>query len=100
MEDVSKDIKEKIMKITIVAGARPNFIKIASIIAEIEKAILEGFKLSYRLVHTGQHFDNAMSALFFEQLNIPEPDINLEVSGGSGTHGKQLTLCLNLSKNI
>lgn len=73
------------MKITIVAGARPNFIKITPIISAIEEAKKSGHKLTYRLVHTGQHFDKKMSALFFEQLSIPEPQVNLEVYGGSGT---------------
>ena len=69
------------MKLTLVAGARPNFMKIAPIIDAIKKAQLDGIKISYRLVHTGQHFDANMSAEFFQQLAIPEPDINLECSG-------------------
>jgi UDP-N-acetylglucosamine 2-epimerase (non-hydrolysing) len=71
------------MKLTIVAGARPNFMKIAPIIRAIKKAQSEGHKLSFRLVHTGQHYDKAMSGNFFEQLGIPEPDINLECGGGT-----------------
>jgi UDP-N-acetylglucosamine 2-epimerase (non-hydrolysing) len=73
------------MKITIVAGARPNFIKIAPLIHAINK--YGNHKISYRLVHTGQHYDNNLSDTFFEELNIPEPDINLEV--GSGTQAVQ-----------
>ncbi|WP_048919389.1 non-hydrolyzing UDP-N-acetylglucosamine 2-epimerase [Rufibacter radiotolerans] len=71
------------MKITIVAGARPNFMKIAPIIKAIENAISAGHKVSYRLVHTGQHYDKKMSGNFFEELGIPEPHANLEAGGGS-----------------
>jgi UDP-N-acetylglucosamine 2-epimerase (non-hydrolysing) len=71
------------MKITIVAGARPNFIKIAPIIKAIEKKITDGANLSYRLVHTGQHYDKNLSDTFFEELKIPFPDANLEVKSGS-----------------
>lgn len=75
-----------LMKITIIAGARPNFVKIAPIIHAINEA---GTKqsISYRLVHTGQHYDKKMSGDFFEQLDIPEPDANLEAGGGS--HAEQ-----------
>ena len=66
--------------ITIVAGARPNFIKIAPIINAIKKS---NSNINYRLVHTGQHYDKNMSDSFFEQLNISKPDINLECSGGT-----------------
>ncbi len=71
------------MKITIVAGARPNFIKIAPIIKAIEKRQKEGSNISYRLVHTGQHYDKNLSDTFFEELNIPHPNANLEVKSGS-----------------
>lgn len=71
------------MKITIVAGARPNFIKIAPIIKAIEKKQNEGANVSYRLVHTGQHYDKNLSDTFFEELNIPNPNNNLEVKSGS-----------------
>lgn len=70
-------------KITIIAGARPNFMKIAPIIHAIQKAKEDGFSMDYRLVHTGQHYDKNMSGSFFEQLEIPEPHMNLECSGGS-----------------
>ncbi len=75
------------MRIDIIAGARPNFMKIAPIIRQIEKRKKEGGPLSYRLVHTGQHYDYNMSGSFFEQLGIPKPDVNLEV--GSGTQAEQ-----------
>ena len=71
------------MKITIVAGARPNFIKIAPIVHELERVRTNGTIVHYRLVHTGQHYDQKMSASFFHELNIPEPDVNLECGGGS-----------------
>ncbi len=69
------------MKITIIAGARPNFMKIAPIIHEID--MHQNSKLQYRLVHTGQHFDEKMSHTFFSQLNIPQPDVNLNCGGGT-----------------
>lgn len=71
------------MKITLIAGARPNFIKIAPIINAIEKKQSEGATISYRLVHTGQHYDKNLSDTFFEELNIPHPNVNLEVKSGS-----------------
>lgn len=70
-------------KIVLVAGARPNFMKIAPIIEAIERAKARGILLSYTLVHTGQHYDDKMSKDFFIQLGIPEPDVNLEAGGGS-----------------
>lgn len=71
------------MKITIIAGARPNFIKIAPLINAIQQKQIDGFDISFRLVHTGQHYDKNLSDTFFEELNIPKPDINLEVKSGS-----------------
>ncbi len=73
--------------IDIIAGARPNFVKIAPIISALKKQSRQGSLLSYRLVHTGQHYDQLMSGDFFAQLGIPEPDVNLEV--GSGTQARQ-----------
>ena len=75
------------MLVDIVAGARPNFMKIAPIIRAIEKRQHAGSGLRYRLIHTGQHYDKNMSGSFFEQLGIPDPDLNLSV--GSGTQGEQ-----------
>jgi UDP-N-acetylglucosamine 2-epimerase (non-hydrolysing) len=64
--------------IDIIAGARPNFIKIAAVINEIERRCKTGsISFNYRLIHTGQHYDKTMSDVFFEDLNIPFPDINL-----------------------
>jgi UDP-N-acetylglucosamine 2-epimerase (non-hydrolysing) len=75
------------MLVDIIAGARPNFIKIAPIIAAIEAEHKRGTDIDYRLVHTGQHYDKKMSGDFFEQLGIPTPHHNLEV--GSGTQAEQ-----------
>ena len=75
------------MKLTLIAGARPNFIKIAPVINAINLAKSRGHKIQYRLVHTGQHYDNTMSETFFKELNIPDPDINLGC--GSGTQAEQ-----------
>jgi len=69
--------------ITLIAGARPNFMKIAPIIHAIHEAQNNGADISYRLVHTGQHYDKKMSGSFFEQLEIPEPHMNLEAGGGT-----------------
>lgn len=71
------------MKLTIIAGARPNFMKIAPVIHAIKNAQEDGKDISYRLVHTGQHYDKNMSDTFFEELNIPAPNINLGVGGGT-----------------
>jgi UDP-N-acetylglucosamine 2-epimerase (non-hydrolysing) len=71
------------MLIDIIAGARPNFMKIAPIIRALEARKAEGGPLRYRLVHTGQHYDPRMSGEFFTQLGIPAPDVNLEVGSGS-----------------
>jgi UDP-N-acetylglucosamine 2-epimerase (non-hydrolysing) len=69
--------------IDIIAGARPNFMKIAPIIEAINQAQKKGSKLKFRLIHTGQHYDNKMSGAFFEELGIPNPDVNLGSGGGS-----------------
>jgi UDP-N-acetylglucosamine 2-epimerase (non-hydrolysing) len=71
------------MHITLVAGARPNFIKIAPLIAAIERVQKTGAAIQYRLVHTGQHYDANLSATFFDELGIPEPQVNFEVKSGT-----------------
>jgi UDP-N-acetylglucosamine 2-epimerase (non-hydrolysing) len=71
------------MHITLIAGARPNFMKIAPIIGAIENEQSKGRNITYRLIHTGQHYDKNMSESFFLQLGIPEPHANLESGGGS-----------------
>lgn len=70
-------------RIDIIAGARPNFMKIAPIIEALDRLRHEGSSLKYRLIHTGQHYDRNMSGSFFEQLGIPEPEVNFGVGGGS-----------------
>lgn len=71
------------MKLLAIAGARPNFMKIAPLMWELKRR--SGVEAC--LVHTGQHYDQRMSELFFDELNIPRPDANLEV--GSGSHAVQ-----------
>ena len=74
------------MRITLIAGARPNFMKIAPLIKAIEQfneQKVESGKIAYRLVHTGQHYDKNMSDTFFEELGIPAPDTNLGCGGGT-----------------
>lgn len=71
-------------KIHIIAGARPNFMKIAPIIRELGTR-KESFE--FQLIHTGQHYDHDMSDVFFEELAIPKPDFHLDIEGGS--HSQQ-----------
>ncbi|PIW31104.1 MAG: UDP-N-acetylglucosamine 2-epimerase (non-hydrolyzing) [bacterium (Candidatus Ratteibacteria) CG15_BIG_FIL_POST_REV_8_21_14_020_41_12] len=76
------------MKIVLVAGARPNFMKIAPIIQAIKNYNRQHKnRIRWQLVHTGQHYDYIMSKVFFKDLEIPQPDIYLGV--GSGTHSQQ-----------
>lgn len=75
------------MRVDLIAGARPNFMKIAPLIKAIKKSKEGGNRIDYRLVHTGQHYDRNMSDSFFEQLGIPDPDVNL--GGGGGTQAEQ-----------
>ncbi|MFO7531543.1 MAG: UDP-N-acetylglucosamine 2-epimerase (non-hydrolyzing) [Candidatus Limnocylindrales bacterium] len=70
-----------------VVGARPNFIKAAPVISALGSAGVQ-----QRLVHTGQHYDRAMSEVFFDELGLPEPDVNLGV--GSGSHAAQTAALL------
>jgi UDP-N-acetylglucosamine 2-epimerase (non-hydrolysing) len=72
------------MKISLIAGARPNFMKIAPL-----ARALSDVGIRPRIVHTGQHYDERMSQTFFRELHIPEPDVNLEV--GSGDHVWQIS---------
>jgi UDP-N-acetylglucosamine 2-epimerase (non-hydrolysing) len=74
-------------KFAIVAGARPNFMKIAPLMRQFASRIDAGAGSSVLLVHTGQHYDEKMSESFFRDLGIPAPDVNLEV--GSGSHASQ-----------
>ncbi len=73
--------------IDLISGARPNFIKIISIIRALEKSEFFNKKFKYRLIHTGQHFDKEMSKNFFNQLDIPTPDIQFNI--GANTQSKQ-----------
>ena len=84
MKASGKDIGG-LMSVTIacVVGARPNFMKMAPVVEALRAR--EGMRTT--LVHTGQHYDDAMSRVFFEELGMPAPDVNLEV--GSGTHAAQ-----------
>ena len=75
------------MIVDLIAGARPNFMKVAAIIRAIERRAADGGRLRYRLVHTGQHYDTNLSGAFFAQLGIPAPHVNLDV--GSGTQAEQ-----------
>lgn len=81
----------KILRIIIVAGARPNFMKIGPLLKEIGKynanRLTGSYKIHDLLVHTGQHYDENMSNVFFKELGIRQPDINLGV--GSGSHAVQ-----------
>jgi UDP-GlcNAc3NAcA epimerase len=70
-------------QILFVVGARPNFIKVAPLC----EALNDVTDLEFKIVHTGQHYDQAMSDIFFQELNIPKPDFNMNI--GSGTHGSQ-----------
>ena len=71
------------MKVLLIAGARPNFMKIAPIYREA----LKHSQVQCKIVHTGQHYDYEMSEAFFEDLELPKPDFFL--SAGSGTHAVQ-----------
>ncbi|GJL64175.1 MAG: UDP-N-acetylglucosamine 2-epimerase (non-hydrolyzing) [Nitrospirales bacterium] len=76
------------MKIVLVAGARPNFMKVSAIIDAIQSHNASGGRhIEYRLVHTGQHYDAQMSQTFFTDLGIPKPDVDMEV--GSSSHAQQ-----------
>jgi len=75
------------LNVTCVVGARPNFVKISPIIAELHNRCM-----AHRLVHTGQHYDFEMSASFFADLDLPKPDVDLGI--GSGTHAVQTGMAM------
>ena len=72
------------LKLLLIAGARPNFMKLAPLVKAVRRRPHEA---GFQIVHTGQHYDAQMSQVFFDQLGIPTPDFNLEV--GSGSHAAQ-----------
>src|SRR5688572_8907803 len=72
------------LDVLLVAGARPNFMKVAPLIQELRK---DPGSFRTRLIHTGQHYDAEMSDVFFDDLQIPRPDASLGV--GSGSHAQQ-----------
>ncbi|MGH2963106.1 MAG: UDP-N-acetylglucosamine 2-epimerase, partial [Solirubrobacterales bacterium] len=72
------------MRIVYVVGTRPNFVKMAPVIAALRRRLPDG---RHAVVHTGQHYDRLMSEIFVEELGVPEPDHLLGV--GSGSHGEQ-----------
>lgn len=80
------------MKVVTIVGARPQFIKASAISRELRREHHEV------LVHTGQHYDYGMSGVFFDRLDIPKPDVNLEV--GSGTHGAQTGVMLERIEQV
>jgi UDP-GlcNAc3NAcA epimerase len=75
------------MKLVSIVGARPQFIKIAPLARALEHANYQSAPVENVIVHTGQHYDVAMSDIFFDELKIPKPSINLAI--GSGRHGSQ-----------
>jgi|SRR5581483_7336361 len=76
------------LKLLLVAGARPNFMKLAPLVKAVQRRSPgQAPALSFQIVHTGQHYDAQMSQVFFDELGIPKPDYNLEA--GSGSHAAQ-----------
>jgi UDP-N-acetylglucosamine 2-epimerase (non-hydrolysing) len=76
-----------------VVGARPNFMKAAPVIAALDRLAADQY-----LVHTGQHYDETLSRIFFEELELPRPDVDLEV--GSGTHAVQTAALLTRLETV
>ena len=72
------------LRLLLVAGARPNFMKVAPIVHRLRQHAAEGREplMTYRLVHTGQHYDERMSTVFFDELDVRRPDVNLGVGSG------------------
>ena len=77
------------MLVDLIVGTRPNFVKVAPLIKELDKRKKKNvFNINYRLIHTGQHYSTKLSEVFFKDLKIPKPKINFNV--GSFTHSKQV----------
>ena len=87
-------MSSKVNKVVLVAGARPNFVKVAPLMREMQQA--HGSRPL--LVHTGQHYDDALSRKFFQDLEIPEPDVHLDV--GSGSHAVQTALIMERFEKV
>ena len=88
------------IKIITIVGARPQFIKAAAVSRAIEEfnSQRSGLTIVEKIVHTGQHYDDNMSKVFFDELKIPRPAVNLEI--GSGSHGKQTGLMLEKIEQV
>ena len=86
----------KKLKIITIVGARPQFIKAAAISRAIQKLYPEN--IEEVIVHSGQHYDDNMSRIFFKEMSIPEPKYNLEV--GSGTHGYQTAEIIRFTEKV
>jgi UDP-N-acetylglucosamine 2-epimerase (non-hydrolysing) len=80
----SDDAGSDMTRLTVIVGARPNFMKVAPIMKALER---RGDLFETKLVHTGQHYDDRMSAIFFSELGLPAPDVSLGI--GSGSHAEQ-----------
>jgi UDP-GlcNAc3NAcA epimerase len=99
IKKISIESEKKNMKIVTIIGARPQFIKAATIsrvISQLNKSSNQ--VISEVIVHTGQHYDENMSKIFFQQLSIPKPDYNLEIGGG--THGSMTGRMLELIEGV
>jgi UDP-N-acetylglucosamine 2-epimerase (non-hydrolysing) len=86
------------LTILCVVGARPNFVKMAPLLRALEARRAAGADLAVRLVHTGQHYDPALSASFFAELEMRPPDVNLGV--GSGSHAEQTARALTAFETV
>ena len=80
------------MKIMLIVGTRPQFIKSAILIEDLQKTL----RFFFQLVHAGQHFDFEMSEIFFKSLQLREPNVNL--SAGSGSQAQQTAIMMKLEK--
>lgn len=83
------------MKVDLIAGARPNFVKIAAIIHADQQS---GNKIDFELIHTGQHYDENLSGSFFRQLQLPRPNVNLKI--GSGSQAQQTASIMIAYENL